>query len=239
MSVLTSNSSLSQDQNDSFITDYQALWQPCYIFVPGSGDNAMPIELLSTIRSVFIKSHSGKIFIRFTGANSIVAHVNGTMVNGDSEVTDTGATQVVTKNATFNVACSEVGTITITSTDASGGYSVSSSVDLYDSDGLIAIPKDTAVPSSAWLSKTGQTVTISVNATAAGETSTYPIATAGTIALGELSIRDYSVRYNADPDAGFTELKVPRGVASDSSSPVYMWVRNHWGNMASITLIRS
>lgn len=236
--IISSSEALSNNESSSLTTDTQALWQPCYIYVPGSGSNAMPVELVSTIRSVIIKAHSGNNFLRFTGANAIVAHVNGTFVNGDSDVTDSGASQVVTKNATCNVSSSAVGTITVTATDAAGGYSVTSSVDLYDSAGLIVVPSNTAIPSAAWLAKVGQTVTISVNATAAGEVSTYPIATAGTIALGLVSTaRDYNVRYNAD--AGFVEIKVPRGVAATATSPVYMWIQNKWANLSTITLIRS
>ena len=239
MSVINANGGQLQSVSDAVTTDTQALWQPCYIYVPGSGSNAMPIELASTVRSVIIKAHSGNNYMRFSGANAIVDHVNGTFVNGAGDVTDSGASQVVTKDATCNIACSAVGTITVTATDASGGYSVTSSVDLYDSDGLIVVPANTAIPSAAWLAKAGQTITISVNATApiAGEVSTYPIATAGTIALGKVSlVRDYNVRYASDID--FVEIKVPRGVAADSVSPVYLWIKNKWGNMSTITLIR-
>jgi hypothetical protein len=219
-------------------TDTNAIWSPILIRTPPSSLDAMPLELPSTVRTVFLRGVGGRAYLRFGSSNTVVAHVNGTLVSGDSDVTDSGATQVVTKNSTFGLSCSVVGTITVTSINASGGYTVMSSVDLFSSDGFIAIPANSPVPSAVWLSESSNGITISVNATAAGEISTFPVATAGTISIGNVGSFDYNL-YQVGAQEPWIEFKVPRGLASSPLDPVYLWIRNKYTSVGRILVVRS
>jgi len=240
MSIITTAGGIETTETSAITAETQALWQPCYIQVPKSSQPAMPIELVSTIRTVFMKVHTGAIFYRFSSGNTIVAHAAGSFVNGASDVTDNQeyGTQTVSKDTTCNLSASSVATITVTAIDGAGGYTVSSSLDLYDSEGFIAIPKNTPVEETTWLQKTGNILTIGGTG-AAGDTSTFPMDTAGTVRLGDIGSFKDMVIYNTAWYVPFTEIKVPRGIATLDTDPVYLWVRNAASGTGVMTLIRS
>jgi hypothetical protein len=221
MAIITTAGGVTQSEAQAVTADTQALWQQGMIMAPKKSIEAIHLELPSIYRTVLLKvPYGGGIEFNFSATKAAVTHVNctlGTIVNAETQVISTAGS--ITRSA------SAVGTVTVTATDDSKGATVSADVDLFSSEGVCFLHKNTEFTLAYFLSATGVQITVDTAADDAGEVSTIPISAAGTFGNGAVyNNGDFSIPTTLDY-GGWTEVRLPRGLVA-SDAPLYMHIQS-------------
>ena len=234
--VLSSFPGESQIVNDAATLNGQAIWTPCRIILPALGTEGLHIELDNTVRTILLKVPQGNgACYTFSDAQALVTHVAGT----PGAVTDVGpGAMVCTLSGTMTLCAKSTPVITITNIDGASEISVTCNLDLYGSDGIVDIMKNTPVSEAVFEAYSGILIAVDTPGSA-GDTSTFTLTGDGTFANGALSgYGGHPTVWSSPKPGGWDEIVVPRGLVTGNNAddPIYFHINSLGGQEVAYLL---